>query len=153
MRISDWSSDVCSSDLRGIAARPAGAETRPRSVARRSPIGRPIDRRPDIVVERAVERHGLDEEDRGEPVRGIDPEQRRRRAVPEKFADRAAILCRRLRRRLAHRKVEAESDRPLARQPDRKSVVSGKSVSVRVDLGGRRIIKKKKYIQMKKLYR
>src|SRR3546814_12562147 len=27
---------------------------------------------------------------------------------------------------------------------DRKSVVSGKSVSVRVDLGGRRIIKKKK---------
>src|SRR3546814_3067389 len=29
---------------------------------------------------------------------------------------------------------------------DRKSVVSGKSVSVRVDLGGRRIIKKKKEI-------
>src|SRR3546814_14719442 len=29
---------------------------------------------------------------------------------------------------------------------DRKSVVSGKSVSVRVDLGGRRIIKKKKNI-------
>src|SRR3546814_12827435 len=28
--------------------------------------------------------------------------------------------------------------------PDRKSVVSGKSVSVRVGLGGRRIIKKKK---------
>src|SRR3546814_13129405 len=28
--------------------------------------------------------------------------------------------------------------------PDRKSVVEGKSVSVRVDLGGRRIIKKKK---------
>src|SRR3546814_14414563 len=30
------------------------------------------------------------------------------------------------------------------RQTDRKSVGSGKSVSVRVDLGGRRIIKKKK---------
>src|SRR3546814_19753626 len=30
-------------------------------------------------------------------------------------------------------------------QPDRKSVVSGKSVAVRVDLGGRRIIKKKKW--------
>src|SRR3546814_14837027 len=29
-------------------------------------------------------------------------------------------------------------------RPDRKSVASGKSVSVRVDLGGRRIIKKKK---------
>src|SRR3546814_15851432 len=31
---------------------------------------------------------------------------------------------------------------------DRKSVVSGKSVSVRVDLGGRRIIKKKKRAQL-----
>src|SRR3546814_19758896 len=30
---------------------------------------------------------------------------------------------------------------------DRKSVVSGKSVSVRVDLGGRRIIKKKKNLK------
>src|SRR3546814_16328149 len=33
---------------------------------------------------------------------------------------------------------------------DRKSVVSGKSVSVRVDLGGRRIIKKKKDTQKQK---
>src|SRR3546814_14459833 len=32
----------------------------------------------------------------------------------------------------------------LSSQLDRKSVVQGKSVSVRVDLGGRRIIKKKK---------
>src|SRR3546814_21143122 len=38
-------------------------------------------------------------------------------------------------------KAAAPFDRPGA---DRKSVVSGKSVSVRVDLGGRRIIKKKK---------
>src|SRR3546814_19142446 len=34
---------------------------------------------------------------------------------------------------------------------DRKSVVSGKSVSVRVDLGGRRIIKKKNYKTTEKL--
>src|SRR3546814_10977575 len=32
----------------------------------------------------------------------------------------------------------------MADEADRKSVVEGKSVSVRVDLGGRRIIKKKK---------
>src|SRR3546814_16800684 len=32
---------------------------------------------------------------------------------------------------------------PFLAPPDRKSVVEGKSVSVRVDLGGRRIIKKK----------
>src|SRR3546814_17817668 len=42
----------------------------------------------------------------------------------------------------------AHSKRAKARQSgDRKSVVQGKSVSVRVDLGGRRIIKKKK-VQM-----
>src|SRR3546814_20226820 len=35
------------------------------------------------------------------------------------------------------------ADLALASTADRKSVVSGKSVSVRVDLGGRRIIKKK----------
>src|SRR3546814_13610470 len=34
---------------------------------------------------------------------------------------------------------------------DRKSVVSGKSVSVRVDLGGRRLIKKKKTVQTAQL--
>src|SRR3546814_11818727 len=34
--------------------------------------------------------------------------------------------------------------------PDRKSVVEGKSVSVRVDLGGRRIIKKKNKLKKKK---
>src|SRR3546814_15016992 len=33
--------------------------------------------------------------------------------------------------------------RPLRPRADRKSVVKGKSVSVRVDLGGRRLIKKK----------
>src|SRR3546814_18517063 len=37
----------------------------------------------------------------------------------------------------------APSPRPQIRYQDRKSVVSGKSLSVRVDLGGRRIIKKK----------
>src|SRR3546814_11048384 len=36
------------------------------------------------------------------------------------------------------------ADDHRARRADRKSVVEGKSVSVRVDLGGRRIIKKKK---------
>src|SRR3546814_13723132 len=36
-----------------------------------------------------------------------------------------------------------EGDEIVSRGTDRKSVVQGKSVSVRVDLGGRRIIKKK----------
>src|SRR3546814_15858377 len=36
------------------------------------------------------------------------------------------------------------AERSLGQEEDRKSVVEGKSVSVRVDLGGRRIIQKKK---------
>src|SRR3546814_15851847 len=51
----------------------------------------------------------------------------------------------------AHRYAPLASSSPVrsladieARETDRKSVVSGKSVSVRVDLGGPRIIKKTK---------
>src|SRR3546814_18856427 len=40
--------------------------------------------------------------------------------------------------------VSGKAACPSPSIPDRKSVVQGKSVSVRVDLGGRRIIKKKK---------
>src|SRR3546814_17062955 len=39
---------------------------------------------------------------------------------------------------------------PSPQAIDRKSVVSGKSVSVRVDLGGRRMIKQKKHIHSHK---
>src|SRR3546814_19763882 len=46
------------------------------------------------------------------------------------------LPARRVRLRLA--------DQPAGLRSDRKSVVWGKRVSVRVDLGGRRIIKKKK---------
>src|SRR3546814_7696650 len=85
MRISDWSSDVCSSDLdclgRGrLFLAGTVADVREREGAR------------------AVKGHAL--------------------------ARRAGSFAR--------------------LRPDRKSVVEGKSVSVRVDLGGRRIIKKKK---------
>src|SRR3546814_15538592 len=95
MRISDWSSDVCSSDLRGDNAFRA-----------QCPAGK-------VVGETRAEQW---------------------QRVAEGGA--AVIFV------------------GLARHPevgviaDRKSVVEGKSVSVRVDLGGRRIIKKKKKKQM-----
>src|SRR3546814_4506813 len=47
-----------------------------------------------------------------------------------------------------HARKELADGLPL--RLDRKSVVSGKSVSVRVDLGGRRIIKKKKNTDTKR---
>src|SRR3546814_15467250 len=44
------------------------------------------------------------------------------------------------------------SERSFASMPDRKSVVAGKSVSVSVELGGRRIIKKKRAQQSENKY-
>src|SRR3546814_16398491 len=84
MRISDWSSDVCSSDL--------GHQRHPGRRSRRTQA-----------------RHG----------------GRRPRPLPD-------------------RRYRARRRRIPRIAADRKSVVEGKSVSVRVDLGGRRIIKKKK---------
>src|SRR3546814_14479153 len=89
MRISDWSSDVCSSDL--AAHRHA------------------LSARPD--------HHG------GRPLRQGHPLAERRAGAGRRGRDRR---LRRLHLRSEERRV-------------------GKSVSVRVDLGGRRIIKKKIY--------
>src|SRR3546814_15698951 len=99
MRISDWSSDVCSSDLATRALRNEAT-----AAAR---AARTVNDR----------RAGLNQ-------------------APSAIATRnyAAAM---------------ERARVAAGNLDRKSVVSGKSVTVRVELGGRRIItkKKKKLIQ------
>src|SRR3546814_19793842 len=111
MRISDWSSDVCSSDLA------AGTTSKPTTswpaLARLRAIGRPMLPRP------------------RNPMRAIAASP-----IP-------AIL-------VAFRpyRIPAGAGNPAlpaaqAKVRDRKSVVSGKRVSVRVDLGGGRIIKKK----------
>src|SRR3546814_15686376 len=94
MRISDWSSDVCSSDLRCRRAC--------RHARRRGPV------------------HRLRTDRRG--VRPPRPRHARRAAA-------------------AREQARAHEAGDLS---DRKSVVEGKSVSVRVDLGGRRINKNKK---------
>src|SRR3546814_17863055 len=88
MRISDWSSDVCSSDLC-------------------------------VLDEGFASRH--------------------------RAGEHAALAVHQLGRRIGD-DIGAEFERTLERGGDRKSVVKGTSVSVRVDLGGRRIIKKKNII-------
>src|SRR3546814_13602343 len=102
MRISDWSSDVCSSDL-GATDAAAAALSAAGILAR--------------VKGKIL--WCLTQSDLFAPalaLAGLDP-------------DRVIY-------------VEARDETSLLR--DRKSVVSGKGVSVRVDLGGRRIIKKTK---------
>src|SRR3546814_15976997 len=98
MRISDWSSDVCSSDL--------------------------IDRQQILARVRTAK----PAEPRVGGGRGIDRKQMQN-AAAERIDDM---------RNLARQIPE------LSGRRDRQSVVKGKNMSVSVDLGGRRIIKKKK---------
>src|SRR3546814_16495627 len=91
MRISDWSSDVCSSDLL--------------RTTRQEYHGR---------IARALAAQG-----------DVAPE-----VLAQHFAGAGAIP------------EAVRYRRPAGEEEDRKGVVKGKSVSVRVDLGGRRIIKK-----------
>src|SRR3546814_17841936 len=116
MRISDWSSDVCSSDLllldqgdtlRHLSLRQGGERL---AVEKHAAVSRPADAGKQFQQGRFSGSVGSDQ--------------------PKGLAR-------------AHGEIDARDDREAARRPDRKSVVEGKSVSVRVDLGGSRIIKKK----------
>src|SRR3546814_15005394 len=109
MRISDWSSDVCSSDLehRILAAVEAGRDAVAPLLGSNEAGAR--------VKAVAAINHGLE-------LNG-----------GQEAAARLIL-------RSSHRTIAIQGFAGA----DRKSVVSGKSVSGRVDLGGRRIIKKKK---------
>src|SRR3546814_19847544 len=98
MRISDWSSDVCSSDLRSSSISTAHWPTRRAIFAKRQTSF--------------------------SPRMGVGAFRKRAYAISWAAA-RACCLS-----------------ADLLKREDRKSVVSGKSVSVSVDHGGRRILKK-----------
>src|SRR3546814_11753212 len=113
MRISDWSSDVCASDLIGISTADLVQQVRPA----------------DHLVERV-------EAELGEGFTDLLGDE----------GEQVHHLLGRARELVAQARVlGAHPDRTGVRVAlDRKSVVSGKRVSVRVDLGGRRRIKKTK---------
>src|SRR3546814_17307376 len=121
MRISDWSSDVCSSDLhrhREHDRQQAGGE-----------VGGGQIEEVEVEGEHA-ESHG-EQQPMGAPGKA-------ERVACEQGPEEDHCSGDR----------EAVGDGEFRRQQpdlDRKSVVKGKSVSVRVDLGGSRIIKKNKY--------
>src|SRR3546814_15922392 len=114
MRIRDWSSDVGSSDR----PNPGAAELR-RGAGRRSLAARPA------------------------PAAGERRERGRRGAEAAVWRRLAAARRADLRRRRARPLLQHAFLQGLSASADRKSVVLGKRVEVRVDLGGRRIIKKK----------
>src|SRR3546814_18207562 len=109
--ISDWSSDVCSSDLSDRAA----VDPHPREIAHR------------VDVEHAA----------GEPVGQVGRVRRQ--------AHVGAQL-------LEGGRLREAAARDRCRGQDRKSGEEGKRVSVRVDLGGSRIIKKTTQKKEKKTY-
>src|SRR3546814_13185680 len=114
MRISDWSSDVCSSDLHPLADLGYAAMT----------YHLPGD---------------------ADPLMGVAGEDLAGTGMPDE-SEFVAEYCREAGR-------DMPGDLPIlvvfSMFRDRKSVVEGKSVSIRVDLGGRRINKKKKKTQIK----
>src|SRR3546814_15765270 len=125
MRISDWSSDVCSSDLAAGEVGGAAHAQRQQDVAEhgvRMDVGAGALQRLEPCVHRGAEDVG---------VGGvIDPAAARRRLAAVVAAAVVALL------RVGFGEEQAVG-------VDRKSVGLGKRVSVRVDLGGLRIVKKK----------
>src|SRR3546814_11171355 len=147
MRISDWSSDVCSSDLQAAGVREARAGL--------AQIGKKPgpDRRHASRRRHRFALHQLEKRCWVEPGAGQDePLAEHRRDMAE------APAVRMKERHDGHQRLvgvefEAEADQHRVEQAqpmriettlDRKSVVWGKRVSVRVALGGGRSIKKKK---------
>src|SRR3546814_13880066 len=145
MRIRDWSSDVCSSDLdlkltegASLLATDAEVKTLEALLAKRDDIDNyvayvgtgsprfylPLDQQlPAANFAQFVVR-----------ADGTESRETLRRWLVEEVAPRFPELQLRVTR--------LESGPPVG-SPDRKSVVSGRSVSVRVDLGGGRVMKKK----------
>src|SRR3546814_11514780 len=113
MRISDWSSDVCSSDLGSPFGDGDNLKTG------RESCDLIAVAHPDLL-----------------PL-ALFPEAIKQSTAFSNFDESAPEFS-----RLAAFHLTAE-----LRHQDRKSVVLGKSVSVSVDLGGRRLIKKKKKIK------
>src|SRR3546814_18554588 len=124
MRISDWSSDVCSSDLRGVRADDREA------VLDRSPDRETSIRHRERCAE--AQRTALPRRSSQIAVEGAE-------MTEAQFGAIAVIDAVRGRRDAAVAMLDIGAD---ILRPDRKSVVSGKSVSVPVDLGGRRVIKR-----------
>src|SRR3546814_16863485 len=93
----------------------------------------------------------LDPRTRGQRPEPRLPDAGREGLLQDQLRDRPALAARTRRRPRAlyrsGRVAEPLHPRRCREMGDRKSVVSGKSVSVRVDLGGSRIIKKTKHKQ------
>src|SRR3546814_19063692 len=97
---------------------------------------------PGVAFARAGRQHNRINRLNGERL-CLHPPQRTKAAHPHQSISRRSRPASRAPGLPVIMQSSAPPCRSSARNSDRKSVVQGKSVSVRVDLGGRRIIKKK----------
>src|SRR3546814_16869992 len=125
MRISDWSSDVCSSDLAGVVD---GRVRHHRCHARDVGLIRHDGRLPCIAS--VPEPEGCSK---------YCFWARMRPASSGRTSTRSSMLSGTMLTIIAVRKIAYSSSPGLRTMQDRKSVVEGKGVDVRVDHGGRRI--------------
>src|SRR3546814_10966874 len=133
MRISDWSSDVCSSDL---AAFPGLADAFAQMAVDATVCA------PD-AVQRGVLRH-FDAIRSDSAAPAFVTRLTRLETAPVMVDSREPVaVAATPSHALSGWRASALSAQPLPRDADRKRVVEGKSVYVRVDQGGGRIIKKK----------
>src|SRR3546814_11597436 len=117
MRISDWSSDVCSSDLE---AQLYGVNTA--LVQARAALG---EKRAKLEIIRTIRSTGGDLDTMADVIESpLIPVLRREEAE------------------LAAKNAQLATTLDTRHPPDRTSVGHGQNVSVRVDLGGRRTMKK-----------
>src|SRR3546814_15417439 len=140
MRISDWSSDVCSSDLAAKAAAaafPAWAATSPEERGKFcSRIAEGLGARMDEIGTLVTREAGMPKwlsvmVQAGLPINSFSAAGQ----IAESYDYETTV---------GNSLVVKEPVGVVGAITDRKSVVEGKGVSVRVDLGGRRFIKKKK---------
>src|SRR3546814_17325492 len=128
MRISDWSSDVCSSDLNRLLDEFLSLKK----------IVLLSDETLSVIGKLG---HIIPFEKWGEPKPAPAGSRNRALTCPEEITVSNGSPLGEIPGAAASGGFEGGTERNLG---DRKSVVEGKSVSVRVDLGGRSIIKKKK---------
>src|SRR3546814_20481503 len=127
MRISDWSSDVCSSDLNDLADRVGDGRAEKPVLAQSDVERRQVDK---SMADRGI----------GAQLGAVQGEIDRPHMTRER--EQATADDEDLDHRNGMDPLRPEQQRHEIPR-DRKSVVEGKSVSVRVDLCGRSIVKKK----------
>src|SRR3546814_12148499 len=135
MRISDWSSDVCSSDLLAWS----------RLLRRRvEPFVNVGDEEVEGIIERLKEAQGSEEYRVGEIFLSATPENKAEvmanaERIAEQIRGGASFIA--YARQFSQASSAAVGGDLGWMRAARQSGVEGKSVSVRVDLGGRRLLK------------